>query len=188
MRKAQRLRWIVLSVLVVLLSSLQTPAESSNGGPIVKVTPEDSTIRFSVKASVSIEGNRRRWTEDNSSDIRTFALQATRRRRELASQMADTAKANEQFAWGFRSEDVYRIDAAIKIAQSLPPISDSGEEWDADPWLLGVANGVIDLHTGELRDETQRDRITKHSPVKYDPYAKWPHFEQFLTEILGSSL
>lgn len=58
MRKTQRLtRWIVLSVFVILLFSSVTPAQ----GPIVKITPEDSTIRFSVKASVSIEGTFDKW-------------------------------------------------------------------------------------------------------------------------------
>lgn len=61
MRKAQRLRWIVLSVLVVLLFSLRAPAQSSVGAPIAKITPEGSTIRFSVKASVPIEGTFDKW-------------------------------------------------------------------------------------------------------------------------------
>lgn len=58
MRTARRLRLIVL---IVFLISSRTPAQSSNGGPVVKVTPEDSTIRFSVKASVSIEGTFDKW-------------------------------------------------------------------------------------------------------------------------------
>lgn len=61
MRKAQGLRLVVLSVFVVLLFSSLTPAQSSNEAPIAKVTPEGRTIRFSVKASVSIEGAFDKW-------------------------------------------------------------------------------------------------------------------------------
>ena len=61
MRTAQGLRLIVLIVFVILLFSSRTAAQSSNGGPIVEVTPKDSTIRFSVKASVSIEGTFDKW-------------------------------------------------------------------------------------------------------------------------------
>ena len=61
MRKAQRLRLVVLSAFVVLLFSSLTPAQSSNGVPIFKITAEDSTVRFSVKASVSIEGTFDKW-------------------------------------------------------------------------------------------------------------------------------
>ena len=61
MRKMRRLtRWIVLCVVILLFSSV-TPAQSSNGVPVFKVTPEDSTIRFSVKASVSIDGTFDKW-------------------------------------------------------------------------------------------------------------------------------
>ena len=37
-----------------------------------------------------------------------------------------------------------------KLAKSEEPISDDGEGWDSDPMLLGVANGIVDLATGEL--------------------------------------
>ena len=46
---------------MILLFSSVTPAQSSNGVPVFKITPEDSTIRFSVKASVSIEGTFDKW-------------------------------------------------------------------------------------------------------------------------------
>lgn len=40
-------------------------------------------------------------------------------------------------------------------------------DFDAKSHLLGVANGVVDLRTGELRAETQDDMITRHCPVPY---------------------
>ena len=62
MRKTRQLTlWIVLTVFVILLFSSVTPAQSSNGVPVFKVTPEDSSIRFSVKASVSIDGTFDKW-------------------------------------------------------------------------------------------------------------------------------
>jgi polyisoprenoid-binding protein YceI len=62
MKKTRQLtRWITLSALVILLFSSVTPAQSSNGVPVFKVTPEDSTIRFNVKASVAIDGTFDKW-------------------------------------------------------------------------------------------------------------------------------
>jgi polyisoprenoid-binding protein YceI len=61
MRRTQRLtRWIILNVFVILLFSSATPAQSSKV-PVFKITPEDSTVKFSVKASVSIEGTFDKW-------------------------------------------------------------------------------------------------------------------------------
>ena len=57
--------------------------------------------------------------------------------------------------------------------------------WDADPWLLAVANGVVDLRTGTLREGRPDDRITMHSPVCYIPEAVCPRWLAFLGEVFG---
>ena len=82
-----------------------------------------------------------------------------------------------------QSENRNRIDAALELTKSEAPISDDGEGWDADPWLFGVANGVVELRTGTFRRTTQADRITKFSPVTYDAHADCPRWRQFLSEI-----
>lgn len=58
------------------------------------------------------------------------------------------------------------------------------EQFDADPWLLNVANGTIDLRTGELREHRREDLLTKLCPVPFDPDATCPTFEGFLDRIL----
>ena len=61
-----------------------------------------------------------------------------------------------------------------------------GSAWDADPWLLGVANGVVDLHTGELRDGQPGDKIRTASPATYTSLdTPAPAFERFIGEILN---
>lgn len=50
------------------------------------------------------------------------------------------------------------------------------EELNADPYLLNVRNGTIELKTGELRPHDPSDRLTQLAPVDYDPTAacsKW---------------
>jgi len=56
-------------------------------------------------------------------------------------------------------------------------------EFDANPYLLGVRNGVVDLRTGEFRDYQPDDLITYQIDVNYDPVARCPRFVQFLEEI-----
>lgn len=61
--------------------------------------------------------------------------------------------------------------------------TDSGQ-WDNRPWLLPVANGVVDLHTGVLRNGNPNDYLRKASPTTWDGLAaKAPRFEQFLSEV-----
>ena len=129
---------------------------------------------------------RRRWSEDKINEVRKFAIAAARHRRRVVAHSAEAETSKKAMLWSFGSEHRYRVDAALDLARSLPPISDSGGGWDADPWLFGVANGVLNLKTGRLRAERPDDRITKHSPVCFDPTAKCPRFERFLSEIFNS--
>ena len=61
----------------------------------------------------------------------------------------------------------------------------SAPELDADPWLLNVANGTVDLRTGELRPHSRADLMSKLIPVAYDPSAQCPLFMRFLYQIMG---
>lgn len=65
-------------------------------------------------------------------------------------------------------------------------------DFDSNPDLLGVQNGVVDLRTGALRPEEQADMILKRCPVDYadqssgaiGPSAQ--RIKTFLEEITGS--
>lgn len=128
------------------------------------------------------------WTEDSQNMVRNLAIKAARYRLRASSAISDEDKRKSQARWGLVSENRQRLEAALELAKSLSPISDSGERWDANPWLLGVQNGVVDLRTGKLRAEQKEDYITKHSPVRFDPKAKCPRFQRFLDEVfLGNS-
>jgi len=53
-----------------------------------------------------------------------------------------------------------------------PRIAASAEQWDRDPWLLGVPGGVIDLKTGKLIEADRSQYITKRTAVAP---ARGPH-------------
>src|SRR5262249_43814279 len=94
-----------------------------------------------------------------------------------------TPEGKKQAKWAMGSEGYYRIKAGLDLAKSQDPNSNEGEGWDADPWQFGTANGVIDLRTGKLQSELPELRITKHSPVIYDPESDCPRFLRFIDEI-----
>lgn len=54
------------------------------------------------------------------------------------------------------------------------------ERFDTQPHELAVANGVVNLRTGELRQARLDDYISTASPVIYDPEMPIPHFTKFL--------
>lgn len=73
-------------------------------------------------------------------------------------------------------------DNIIKLAQSdlrlVVPVS----ELDSATHLLGVANGAVDLRSGELLAPDPLLRITITSSVAYDKDAKAPVFEQTVSD------
>jgi putative DNA primase/helicase len=74
-----------------------------------------------------------------------------------------------------------RAKNILEIAAKLFGIA--GDEWDANPMLLGAANGIIDLKTGELRAGHPLDYVRTIAPVTYDPMADAKRWQQFLCEI-----
>ena len=77
-----------------------------------------------------------------------------------------------------------RRKAVLDLAKAEPGIAVVAGDLDADPWLLNVANGILDLRTGELRPHDPHRLLTKLAPVAYKPDAQAPRFERFLSEVL----
>lgn len=67
------------------------------------------------------------------------------------------------------------------------PLSIGSEVIDRDPWKLPVANGVIDLRTGELHPGRPADYLMKASPVVWEGInAPCPAWERFVLEIMDN--
>ncbi len=62
------------------------------------------------------------------------------------------------------------------------PFSIEGSEFDKDPWLLGVPNGVVDLHSGELFPGEPGQLISKRCSCDY------VHFSEIDTSDLENFL
>jgi putative DNA primase/helicase len=77
------------------------------------------------------------------------------------------------------------VSAGLDLASSMEPIATRADAWDPDPWLLGCANGVVDLRTGQLRNGQPRDMISRSTGIAYDPAASCPRWERFLLEVFG---
>ena len=95
----------------------------------------------------------------------------------------DDKEYGNEVRWCVESEQRHRIRAALDLARAERPLSTSGEEFDKNPWLLGVENGVVDLRTGKLGESRREDWITFSTRVLFDERARCPRFEKFLCEI-----
>jgi putative DNA primase/helicase len=125
------------------------------------------------------------WAPDVDGQLIRHAKNVVRQRRKMSMSIGDTDMRAKEVAWSLRSESLPKLKAMLVLAQSHKPIADTGLEWDANPYLLGVANGVVNLKTGALLKGSADQRITLHSDVPYNRDAKAPRFERFLKEVFG---
>jgi hypothetical protein len=123
------------------------------------------------------------WQPDTQQSIDQYAVNTMRERQRRALGVEDPDKRRSCGRWAHAGESRPRINHMLSFARSEPGIAVSGDAWDQDSMQLGVANGVVDLRTGQLRDGQPHDRITLVSPVTYDPAAGCPRWEQFMQEV-----
>jgi putative DNA primase/helicase len=123
-----------------------------------------------------------RWVEDQHGDSTRAVLDVLR-----------TAAAESVGAPGGKAllHDMSVCDSAagvagvLSIASSLQPFSRTVADLDADPYLLNVANGTLDLRTMCLRPHDPADRITKITRAAWRPDAhNGTRWQEFLTRVL----
>jgi len=127
------------------------------------------------------------WTIDPDGGIMRLAKQVARSRLKKSATVGDDEGRKKEAEWALRSESLPRLQAMLVLAQSEEPLADDGSRWDSDPWLLGAANGVVELRTGKLRAGKPSDQITLHTHIAFDPNAQCPRFDAFLEEIFDSN-
>jgi putative DNA primase/helicase len=76
------------------------------------------------------------------------------------------------------------INGVLGIASALRPFAATVRDLDADPYLINVANGTLDLRTMELSMHDPADRITKVTRAAYDPDAAGRAWQAFIERVL----
>jgi len=140
-------------------------------------------LRYDHARSRWLIWEKHRWAPDCDGQIHRLAKEAARARYKAAWDIENLDLRGKVASFAVRSESRQRLDACLALARSEHPMADSGMNWDADPNLLGVANGVVDLRTGILRSGHPGDRITMQIPVEYDLNAECPRWEKFLHQV-----
>src|SRR5690606_1618516 len=90
---------------------------------------------------------------------------------------------NNRFRWASASESASTMEASLKVAQPL--LACKAEILDADPLLLGLPSGVLDLATGEHREHRQADHITKVAGADFIEGAEAPTWQRFLGDVFA---
>lgn len=148
-----------------------------------------NNIRYCAVTRTWFIWDGQRWAEDTMDRIYHLARLTIRSIPQEADLYpnGDPRRA-EVLKWAARSESRERVKAMVDLAQSDPVIAIKPESFDKDPWLLNCLNGTLDLKTGTLQAHNRSELISKLAPVKYDPTATCPRWENFLYEIFRYDL
>lgn len=113
-----------------------------------------------------------------------------RRRDEDEDEFSARSPRSILAAWAWRSAKAGTVRGVLALAQADEDLAVTPDDFDADPALFGVANGVLELSKSGVkhRPATQGDMLTMSSPVVYSVRAKCPKFEKFYAEILGGDV
>ncbi len=139
------------------------------------------------------------WSADADEEVRGVAQTIGDRLREASvtafseaaqagdeeAQKAAQVRANRLMGLSRQAHSTRSIEAAMREAQALDGVRGADPDaFDADPDILAVPNGYVDLKTGSLLPENRFDLITQRLAVEYDPDAECPRWEAFLRQVL----
>lgn len=141
------------------------------------------TLRYDHRRNRWLAWTGQRWEPDMDGCIDRICIDTIRERYKKAADLLDDKARQAAISWALSSESKHRLGAMASLAQSLRPISNRGDQWDDNHWLLGCTNGVVDLRTGELRQAVPGDNITMTTNMAFDAEAQAPRWEQFLLEV-----
>ena len=131
--------------------------------------------------------NGRRWRLDEDGAILRLAKDTVEAIFAEAEAIADDDARKRQRYFALQSQSAARIAAMVELAESEEEVVILPDRLDADPWLLGVRNGVIDLKTGDFRDGRREDYITLIAGVTYDLEATCPNWLECLDKITNKN-
>lgn len=127
----------------------------------------------------------RRWRVDDTAEVERRAQDTIRAIDREVAQSADAGERKALRLWATKCEDAYRLRAMIELARSQAEVPILPDNLDSDIWLLNVANGTVDLRTGQLHEHRRDDYLTKLCPADYLPAneAEAPLWSQFLDDV-----
>jgi putative DNA primase/helicase len=143
-------------------------------------------VRYNHKHKEWLVWNCHHWRNDRNEEIRRKATEHVRLWQTEAMSIRDMDTKRSVATFTLRLEKSAALGTLVDLSRAMLPISDTGDNWDADPMLVGSPNGVIDLSTGELRPGTPNDRITLQTSEDFDINAPCERWQTFVNEIFDN--
>lgn len=152
-------------------------------------------VRFCYELDSWLVWTGRRWSLDSQAQVEAMAKKTARLILKEMERALDEARDAgtpddeiEAIEKAYRKQyisaaRVHGVKDTLKMAQSEQGVKVSIPQIDANPMLLNVRNGTVDLATGRLRPHRRGDGITKLAPASFDPDADSTLWQEFLDRV-----
>jgi P4 family phage/plasmid primase-like protien len=151
-----------------------------------------SNFRYVTESGQWLLWDGKRWTPDNNGGMVRLFVSVMRLTGKSAFECGDPDLAKAISKHALKSMDSNKVSAGLQMLKSILGVSVSVNDLDADPWMIGTADGMIDLQTGRPITPDRAKLITKMIGTVHDPDATCPTWEKFLgtvtagdTELIG---
>ncbi len=131
--------------------------------------------------------NKRVWERDGAVGAHARVFELTDIMRIEAEDLGtiDAEAGEAYYAWAMRSQNKPRLDAAVKLAQFVPPITAQTEQFDTNPMLVTCNNGTMNLDAWRMYEPRRADHITKQVHVDFRADSTCPRWLAFLDRIFA---
>ena len=141
-------------------------------------------LRFTVERGWFVWDGRR-WAVDE----RGVAVQVRAKDTALSifDEIKNSSDRDARMKHAKHAQSKNALEAMIWCARSEPGIPARLTQFDADGWVLNVANGTLDLRTSELRPHRREDLISNLVEVAFNPDADFDLWDAFLWRVLDKN-
>lgn len=144
------------------------------------------TVRFCKDMRLPLFWNGKLWKSDETGEIQRKAQETVKKiAEEVELAKGDSSLIEDIQDHALRSQAYGKINALVRLSQTLAPLQVGLDDLDADPMLLNCQNGTVDLRTEQLLPHSREHLITRIAPVAYDDGALCPVWMAFLNKILA---
>lgn len=123
------------------------------------------------------------WRKDELGEIREYTKATILSIRREAEFVKDEERQNSLRRWAFTCQKPEHVNAAIKLASTVPQIAVTLEQFDTDIYLFNMLNGTYDLKSHIFTEHDRENLVTKQVAYNYDPTRTCPRFLAFLERI-----